>query len=136
MQANNFTGTLMARSRKTQNNGVELNNLIVEGIRQRKGKNIVCLDFTGIHNAFCKFFIICHGTSRTQVEAIADSVDEKVKRTLGVDPWHTEGYENAEWILLDYIDVVVHVFQEKTRKFYRLEELWADAQVTQFVSEE
>jgi ribosome-associated protein len=126
----------MARSRKTQNNGVELNNLIVEGIRQRKGKNIVCLDFTGIHNAFCKFFIICHGTSRTQVEAIADSVDEKVKRTLGVDPWHTEGYENAEWILLDYIDVVVHVFQEKTRKFYRLEELWADAQVTQFVSEE
>ncbi|MDD5507120.1 MAG: ribosome silencing factor [Bacteroidales bacterium] len=126
----------MARSRKKEDNSHELSNLIVEGIRQRKGKNIVCLDFAGIHNAFCKFFIICHGTSRTQVEAIADSVDETVKRELGVDPWHSEGYENAEWILLDYIDVVVHVFQEKTRKFYRLEELWADAQIRQFVSEE
>ena len=136
LQANYYYGPPMARSRKKEDNSLELSNLIVEGIRQRKGKNIVCLDFDGMHNDFCKFFIICHGTSRTQVEAIADSVDETVKRALGVNPWHSEGYENAEWILLDYIDVVVHVFQERTRRFYRLEELWADAQIRHFASEE
>ncbi len=126
----------MARTRSNKDNSEELSERIVEGIQQRKGKNIVRLDFSGLHNAFCKFFIICHGTSRTQVEAIADSVDETVKKSLGLDPWHSEGYENAEWILLDYVDVVVHVFQEKTRKFYRLEELWADAGTEQFVSDD
>jgi ribosome-associated protein len=126
----------MVRSPKKQDGSLELSNLIVEGILQRKGKNIIQLDFSGLHNAICKFFIICHGTSRTQVEAIADSVDEIVKKSMGIDPWHREGYENAEWILLDYIDVVVHVFQEKTRKFYRLEDLWADAIVKHFISED
>ncbi|MBP6978080.1 MAG: ribosome silencing factor [Bacteroidales bacterium] len=126
----------MARTRSKKDNAEELSERIVEGIQQRKGKNIVRLDFFGLHNAFCRFFIICHGNSRTQVEAIADSVDEQVKKSLGMDPWHSEGYENAEWILLDYVDVVVHVFQEKTRKFYRLEELWADALTKEFTSED
>jgi len=136
LQAKKFKGKLMARTKSKKDTSEELSNLIVEGIQQRKGKNIVRLDFAGLHNAFCRFFIICQGNSRTQVEAIADSVDEIVKKTLGQDPWHSEGYENAEWILLDYVDVVVHVFQDKTRKFYRLEELWADAQVKQFDSED
>lgn len=126
----------MMRSVKKQNGSQELTNLIIEGMLQRKGRNITRLDFSGLHNAMCNFFVICHGTSRTQVEAIADSVDEIVKKSTGIDPWHREGYENAEWILLDYIDVVVHVFQERTRKFYRLEELWADANVKHYESEE
>jgi ribosome-associated protein len=125
----------MARPKK-KDDSVELLKTILEGINQKKGQHIISMDFAGIHNAICRFFVICNGTSRTQVEAIADSVDEEVKKTLGMDPWHREGYENAEWILLDYIDVVVHVFQEKTRRFYRLEELWADAKVISHAAEE
>jgi ribosome-associated protein len=125
----------MARPKK-KDDSLRLMQAVIEGIQQRKGQNVITMDFAGIHNAICRFFVICQGTSRTQVEAIADSVDEEVKKTLGMDPWHREGYENAEWILLDYVDVVVHIFQEKTRRFYRLEELWADANVISYASGE
>jgi ribosome-associated protein len=98
-----------------------------DAMTDKKAINPVMLDFTGIHGAVCDAFLICHGNSRTQVEALADHVMEKVKKETGQNPWHREGFENAEWILIDYGDVVIHIFQEERRRFYNLEQLWADA---------
>lgn len=102
---------------------------IVEGILDKKGIEIVDIDLSKIGNSICDNFIICHGASRRQVEAIAESIEKSVKENTGEKPWHKEGYQNSEWILLDYVDVVVHVFNEQMRKFYNLEGLWADAQI-------
>lgn len=113
----------------SQNESRVLADTVIEGIRQKKGYEIVSLDFENVPNAICKYFIICHGTSKTQVEAIADSVTELVRKNVGSKPWHVEGFENAEWILLDYVDIVVHVFQQETRSFFQLEDLWADAKI-------
>ncbi|MCK4676965.1 MAG: ribosome silencing factor [Bacteroidales bacterium] len=115
-------------AKKKKNDSVELTNAVIDGMKKKKGLDIIRLDFEKIPNAMCKFFVICHGTSKTQVDSIADSVDEVVKATIGLNPWHKEGYENAEWILLDYADVVVHIFMEQTRVFFNLEDLWADTE--------
>ncbi|MFL2591394.1 MAG: ribosome silencing factor [Flavobacteriaceae bacterium] len=106
-----------------------INNLIekiVIGISDVKGQDIEMIDLRKIENRICDFYIICSGTSNTHVSAILDSVKKKVSKTLKEKPSHTEGVENAEWILLDYINVVVHIFQKKVRDFYRIEELWGD----------
>ena len=95
----------------------------------KKAVNPVILDFTGVNGAICDAFVICHGTSRTQVEALAGHVIETVKKETGQNPWHREGFENAEWILIDYGDVVIHIFLEERRRFYNLEQLWADARL-------
>ncbi len=105
-----------------------LTDQIIDGIMKKKGNNIVSLDLRKIENSVCKMFVICHGTSKIQVTAIADSVYADVKKNIGQIPWHKEGYQNSGWILLDYVDVVVHVFTEETRKFYNLESFWADAE--------
>lgn len=105
-----------------------LSSVIVEGIFEKLGEDVVQIDLRKIKNAVADFFIVCHGKSRTQVEAIAESVQMEVKKAVGIHVWKKEGFENAEWILLDYVDVVVHIFQESNRRFYRLEELWADAE--------
>lgn len=102
---------------------------IIEGILEKKGHEIVDINLSALENSICDNFIICHGTSGRQVDAIAQSVEKTVKENTGEKPWHKEGYQNAEWILLDYIDVVVHIFNEQTRKFYNLEGLWADAKI-------
>ena len=81
------------------------------------------------------YFIICHGNTKIQVEAIAEAIEENVRQKIADKPWHKEGLENAEWILLDYVDVVVHIFQESTRSFYNLEKLWADAVIKEYESE-
>jgi len=107
-----------------------LKEAILKGILDKKAKDPVVLDFTKFNTALCDAFIICHGTSRTQVEAIAGHVMTMVKKDTGISPWHKEGFENAEWILIDYADVVVHIFQESRRSFYNLEQLWADAEIT------
>ncbi len=99
---------------------------IIEGIRKVKGKEIVNIDLAGLENRICQYFIICHGDSNTHVNAIADSVNREIKEKLGKYSFHKEGKENAQWILLDYGSIVVHVFQKEFRDFYRLEELWAD----------
>ncbi|MCB0397062.1 MAG: ribosome silencing factor [Flavobacteriales bacterium] len=112
---------------KKKNESKKLTEAIVHGMLERKAKDIVLLDMTGIENAFCEYFVICHGDSNTQVDAIADSVVEEVRKAVGEKPWSKEGYENAEWILLDYGNVVAHIFQPTQREFYRIEELWADA---------
>lgn len=103
---------------------------IISGIQEVKGHDIVCLDLREIQNPVSDFFIVCHGTSNTQVEAIARSIERETETTLQESPNHVEGKQNAKWILMDYFNVVVHIFDEETRKFYALEELWADAQIS------
>ena len=106
----------------------ELADVVIKGMQEKKALNIVDLDLKSIKNAVCDHFIICHGTSNTHISAIADAVEEFVKKETGQNAWHKEGYQNAEWILLDYFDVVVHIFQEEARNYYKLEKLWADAE--------
>lgn len=101
----------------------------VKGIQEKKGKDIVIVDLREIHNSVCDYFVICHGDSDTQVGAIANSVEEETLKDLQEKPWHTEGQENAQWILLDYVSIVVHVFHHEAREFYSLEKLWADAKI-------
>ncbi|MDQ3193019.1 MAG: ribosome silencing factor [Bacteroidota bacterium] len=113
---------------KNKEESAMLAEIAVKGMQEKKAKDIVCLDLRKVHNAVSDFFIICHGDSNTQVDAIAGSVEHEIKKALGEGPWHREGFENAEWILLDYVNVVVHVFQKEHRDFYRLEALWADAE--------
>jgi ribosome-associated protein len=107
----------------------QLIDAIVEGIQRKKGIDIVKIDLTKINHSECKYFIICHGNSNTQVDAIAHSVEETVVELLNEKAWHTDGYRNSLWILLDYADIMVHVFQLNTRQFYDLENLWADAHI-------
>ena len=117
-----------ATSLKAENSS-NLVEIIINGIQEKKGKDIVSINLKSIDNAVCDYFVICHGDSTRQVDAIANSIEEEVKKINSENVWHKEGYENAEWILLDYIDVIVHVFQEQTREFYNLEGLWADAEI-------
>lgn len=109
----------------------KLADAIVEGILERKGKNITVMNLQSIHNRVCDYFIICQADSNTQVNAIADSIDETVRKTTGDKPYRSEGFENSEWILIDYVTVVVHIFQSHIREFYNLESLWADAETTE-----
>jgi ribosome-associated protein len=104
-----------------------LQELIVEGMKDRKAKNIAVLDLRNVKNAIADFFIVCSGTSDTQVDAITDSVEDKVWKATRQNPAHKEGKANREWILLDYVDIVAHVFKHDKRKYYALEELWGDA---------
>lgn len=113
-----------------------LADIVIKGIQEKKGKNIICLNLKGVQNAVTDYFIICHGDSNTQVEAIANSVDYEVKKSTGENPWHKEGFQNAEWILVDYVNVVVHIFQKDFRDFYNLEKLWGDAEVIEIKEEE
>lgn len=106
-----------------------LASIVAQGMFEKLGEEVVQIDLRKIKNSVADFFVICHGKSRAQVEAIADSVQMEVKKAVGINVWKKEGFENAEWVLLDYFDVVVHIFQEGNRKFYRLEDLWADADV-------
>jgi ribosome-associated protein len=103
---------------------------VIKGMQEKKARDIANIDMSGIANAVCSNFVICHAESKRQVEAIADAVMEFVKTNANEKPWHKEGFENAEWILLDYANVVVHIFNQETRKFYNLEQLWADAEIT------
>ena len=114
---------------KKKTDSEKLAEKAVKGIQAKKGKNILSLDLRKIDNAVADFFIICHGSSRTQVEAICYGILETVDKELDMDPWHKEGMENAEWILLDYVDVVIHIFESSKRDFYKLESLWADADI-------
>jgi ribosome-associated protein len=119
-------------AKPVKDEGYLLASAVVEGILDRKGEHIVCLDLRKIENAVCDYFIICEGNSNIQVEAIADSVEDMVKKKLGQRPYRSEGWENALWILIDYVNVVVHVFQRETRQFYNLESLWADGEEVDF----
>ncbi len=106
---------------------LDLVKAVIEGIQEKKGENITILDLTAIENTITSYFVICDGDSNIHVDAIADSTEKYVREKVEEKPFHVEGRENAQWILLDYLDVVVHVFQRRTREFYSLETLWADA---------
>ncbi len=116
--------------RKKAKNPVDvLSETVAEALLDKKAKDPVILDFKKLGSSLFDSFIICHGTSRTQVEALADGVIRDVKKKTGLNPYHREGFENAEWILIDYGDIIVHIFQESKRDFYNLEQLWADAEI-------
>ena len=106
---------------------VAVKEAVIKGMQEVKAKNIVCIDLRGIDGAVTDFFVICHGDSSTQVEAISKSVYKTVIEDLGEKPWHEEGKSNAEWILMDYVNVVAHIFYNEAREFYDIENLWADA---------
>jgi ribosome-associated protein len=103
---------------------------IIKGIDEVKGEDIQLLDLRDIENTVCDYFIICEGTSNTQVNAIVSSVQKKVSKAIKDKPWHVEGENNGEWVLMDYVNVVVHVFQKHIREYYDIEGLWGDAKTT------
>ncbi|MEK9787270.1 MAG: ribosome silencing factor [Flavobacteriaceae bacterium] len=107
---------------------------IILGIENVKGEDIHQLDLRELDNTPCDFFIVCSGNSNTQVTAIVNSIQKTVSKKLSEKPFHTEGLDNAEWVLIDYVNVVVHVFQNSIREYYNIEELWGDAKSTQIVS--
>lgn len=109
----------------------QLITTIIGGIEEVKGKEITILDLREIENTVCDYFIVCEGTSNTQVNAIVNSIQKQVSKTLKDKPWHVEGEDNAEWVLIDYVNVVVHVFQKQVREYYDIESLWGDAKTTQ-----
>jgi len=109
---------------------------ISEALLEKKARDPLMLDFKGTGHSVCDAFVIAHGNSRTQAESLADEVVHRVKKQTGLNPWHKEGAENAEWILIDYIDIVVHIFQETQRKFFNLEKLWGDARVVKIEDED
>ncbi len=100
--------------------------VIIKGIQEKKGENIISIDLRKIQDAVCDYFIVCDAPSTTQVKAIADNIMRLTEEELGEKPWHHEGTQRAEWVLLDYVDTVVHIFLTPQRKFYQLEELWCD----------
>ena len=107
---------------------------VIKGIEDVKGENISIIDLREIENTVCDYFILCDGTSNTQVSAISASIQKNVSKSLKDKPWHVEGESNAEWILIDYVNIVVHVFQKQVRQFYNLEELWGDGKITNIES--
>ena len=111
-------------------------DLVVRGMQDKKASDIVVLNLKELKNAVADYFIICSANSDTQLDAVARSVEEEIEKITGESPWQTEGRTNREWVLLDYVDVVVHVFLRDRRKFYALEELWGDADISYIEAEE
>ena len=114
---------------KINDQSKQLADLIVSGMQEKKGQDIVSLDLRNLKNAVADYFVICHAESRPQIEALARSVEEVVERGSDDKPYHLEGLENAEWILIDYVNVVAHIFNHEKRDFYGLERLCADADI-------
>ncbi|NVK28276.1 MAG: ribosome silencing factor [Flavobacteriia bacterium] len=102
---------------------------ILEGIQDNKGKDITIMDLTELENSVCDYFVITTGNSNTQVKSISEAVEKRVREQLGDKPWHVEGADRSEWVLMDYVNAVVHVFQRDSREFYDLESLWGDAKI-------
>ena len=113
----------------------KLAEVIVKGMQEKKASDVVVMDLRKVKNAVADFFILCSGNSDKQLDAIADSIDAEVFKALKENPWHSEGKSNKEWVLLDYIDVVAHVFRKDKREFFALERLWGDAEITEIKDE-
>jgi|SRR5690606_15817341 len=120
----------MIKKRKGAN-AEKLSEVIVKGMQEKKAADIVVMDLRNVKNAVADFFVLCSGNSDKQLDAISDSIDQEVYKTLKENPWHIEGKNNKEWMLLDYIDVVAHVFRKDRREFYALEKLWGDAEIVE-----
>ena len=115
---------------KKQSNADALITTIISGIEDVKGKDTTILDLRELENTVCDYFIICEGTSNTQVNAIVNAIQKKVSKELKDKPFNIEGEDNAEWVLMDYVNIVVHVFQKHIREYYDIESLWGDAKTT------
>jgi len=116
---------------KTVLKSKELADIVVNGMAEKKASDIIILDLRDVKNAISDFFVICSANSDTQIDAISDSVEEEVYKATQANPWKKEGKTNKEWILIDYVDVVAHIFKKDKREFYSLEELWGDAKITE-----
>lgn len=112
-----------------QATSTKLSELIVQGMLEKKADDVVVMDLRKVENAVADYFVICSGNSDTQIDAISESIEEEVKKHSSQSPWHREGREQREWILIDYVDAVAHVFKKDKRTFYGLEELWGDAKI-------
>lgn len=112
----------------------KLTDIVVLGMQEKKANDIVRLDMREVNGAVSDYFVICHADSHVQVNAIANSVEEEVYKAFGQDPWRKEGQGNGEWILLDFVDVVVHIFQTEKRSHYGIEDLWGDAITQEYQS--
>lgn len=119
---------------KVINESTYISELAIHGMQEKKGNELVRLDLRNIKSSVTDYFVICHADSATQVKAIANSVEDEIFKATQQDPWRKEGLEYGEWILLDYIDVVVHVFRTDKREFYGVEDLWGDAEIKSFKS--
>src|SRR5882757_739930 len=111
-----------------------ISELAIHGIQEKKGNDIVRLDLRNIHSSVTDYFVVCHADSATQVKAIANSIEDEIYKALKQDPWRKEGLEYGEWILLDYVNVVIHVFRTDKREFYGMEDLWGDAEIKMYKS--
>jgi len=119
---------------KAINESTYISELAIHGIQEKKGNDIVRLDLRNIYSSVSDYFVICHADSATQVKAIANSIEEEIYKALQQDPWRKEGLEYGEWILLDYVNVVIHIFRTDKREFYGVEELWGDAEIKSYKS--
>ncbi len=117
--------------KKNKADSEKLSNAVVSGMQEVKASDIVVMDLREVKNAVADFFVICSGGSDKQVDAIANSIDEEVFKKIKENPWHSEGKNNKEWMILDYISVVAHIFRKDRRQFYSLERLWGDAVITE-----
>ncbi|MBY0543594.1 MAG: ribosome silencing factor [Sphingobacteriaceae bacterium] len=120
--------------KKTVNLSTYLSEIAVYGIQEKKGNDIVRLDLRELNSSVSDYFIVCNADSSTQVKAIADSVEDEIYKQTKTNVWHKEGQENAEWIVLDYFDIVVHIFKTDKREFFGIEDLWGDAETTTYKS--
>jgi ribosome-associated protein len=129
------TLSLLANRKKSGSTRLTRNSKIfksiIKAIQEKKGENVIALDLRKIPEAVADFFVICQATSTIQIKAIADFVEETVKKECGENPYKHEGHHALQWVLIDYVNIVVHIMQPETRKFYKLEEMWSDAALTE-----
>ena len=119
---------------KVLNESTYISELAIHGMQEKKGNDLVRLDLRNVNSSVADYFVICHADSATQVKAIANSVEEEIYKAVQQDPWRKEGLEYGEWILLDYVDVVIHIFRTDKREFYGVEDLWGDAEIKSYKS--
>ncbi len=117
---------------QTSQDSALLARMAIAGLQDKKGLDIKLLDMRSIKNSILDYMVICSGSSDTHVDALMDGVEKCVSDTLGISPYSKEGTSKKEWILIDYVDVVVHIFKKERRAFYSLEDLWGDAIITDF----
>ncbi|TFF36524.1 ribosome silencing factor [Mucilaginibacter psychrotolerans] len=119
---------------KVINESTYISELAIHGMQEKKGNELVRLDLRNIKSSVADYFVICHADSATQVKAIANSVEDEIYKAMQQDPWRKEGLEHGEWILLDYVDVVIHIFRTDKREYYGVEDLWGDAEIKSYKS--
>lgn len=134
--ATKFLYTYMTVTKKVKYDGLpwegHLGELIVQALLEKQGDGVVCIDLRKVNHALFDYYIICSGNSKAHIQTLCDFVQEKTQRSANVRPLHVEGLENCEWVLLDYADILVHIFRPEAREYYNIEALWSDAGIQKF----